>query len=113
MFSKCDREGKWAWTKLRESPDKFLKVIEKLQDFETMNWDQNEAAGNHPIDIEGISREAQNRLKHIGRDETVDLMSFRITSKKRVWCARDSSQVMKILWWNPNHTVYPTTKRNT
>ena len=102
-FSKADRGGKWAWSKLGNSPNNFCEVIEKLQDFETMNWPQIEMSGSHPINVEEISKEARKRLTEVGKENVVDIVSFHITAKERVWCVRVKSSIMEILWWDPKH----------
>ena len=52
---------------------------------------------------------ARDRLAEIGQDDLDELMSFRITGESRVWCIQDSA-IMRVLWWDPHHGVYPIEK---
>ena len=110
-FSACDRGGAWAWTALSD-PIQYKNVMEKLQEFEKRNWDQITRSGTHPIAVSSIERRAQNRLREIYKDDVDELMSFRLTGRKRVWCVRQLS-VMKILWWDPNHEICPAPRKHT
>lgn len=110
-FSDCDRGGNWAWTNLQE-PIQYKKVVERLQEFESKNWNEIERSGSHPIPIQDIVISAKNRLRELKMDDIDELMSFRLTGKQRVWCIKQSN-VMKVLWWDPSHEICPAPKRHT
>lgn len=110
-FSACDRAGAWAWTDL-EIPNKYKEVMEKLHQFETKNWNDIIRGGSHPIAINDLARDARTRLRDIKQDDVDELMSFKLTGKNRVWCIKDRN-IMKVLWWDPDHTVCPSKKKHT
>jgi hypothetical protein len=110
-FSSADRNGKWAWSNL-DTPTKYKKVIEKLHEFENYNINQLPSNGSHPIEINSLSKDAQKRLKDIQQDDLDELYSFRIMGRERVWCIQ-SANIMKILWWDPNHEVCASHKKHT
>ncbi|MBX7259668.1 MAG: hypothetical protein K1Y02_25150 [Candidatus Hydrogenedentes bacterium] len=56
--------------------------------------------------INEICKNAQKRLSEIRQDDIDELFSFRIMKKKRLWGILDR-HVFKILWWDPDHQVYP------
>lgn len=103
-FSMCDADGPYAWTVL--NAEKHLEVINKLHEFEKKNWDEIKRGGSHPIKIADCCKEARTRLEEIERDDFDQLMSFRLTGTERVWCVQ-AANVMSVLWWDPNHQVYP------
>jgi hypothetical protein len=110
-FSGCDRAGPFAWTKLPHG-ERFKEVIDRLHEFEKMNWDQILSTGSHPIDIGDCKKSAKDRLAEIKQDDIDALMSFRIAGKKRVWCIQDQN-IMRVLWWDPEHAVCPSLKKHT
>ncbi|MDF3033758.1 MAG: hypothetical protein K0R76_712 [Alphaproteobacteria bacterium] len=110
-FSTADKNGQWAWPKL-DIPGDYKEVLEKLYEFENYNIKQLLNTGSHPIPIEDLSTNAQQRLKKIEKDDLDALYSFRIRGKERVWCIQ-SANIMKILWWDPNHEVCPSLKKHT
>ena len=111
-FSECDISGEWAWTNLYADAGTFSEVMHKLRDFEGLDMSALVRGGSHHVPIDSLSPKAKKRLRQIGKDDVDELMSFRIGGKPRVWCI-PSGMVMKILWWDPNHEVVPSTKKRT
>ncbi|MBD0328423.1 MAG: hypothetical protein ICV68_18565 [Pyrinomonadaceae bacterium] len=109
-FGGADKGGPFAWTNLSNSD--YRRVLEKSYEFENMEQKAIQASGSHPISIDRLSKEAQNRLTEIELDDIDELMSFRITGAERIFCRADQG-VMRVLWWDPNHGVCPSTKRHT
>lgn len=109
-FSGADRAGPFSWS---IQPDaKFREVLGKLEEFEGKNWADIIAAKSHPIAVKDLCKEAQDRLMQIKRDDLDELMSFRLTGLNRVWCVQVGN-IMRALWWDPEHKVCPSAKRNT
>lgn len=78
-----------------------------------MTWLEIEKTNDsHSISVTQIVREAQNRLVELGQDDVSDVYSLRISGRERVWGIRDGSK-LKILWWDPNHEICPSPKKNT
>ena len=111
-FSDSDRDGKWAWTNL-EDPKKFKKVIKRLQEFETKNWNEIISSGSHRVAVGDIVKLAMKRLQELKKDDVDELFSFRLSGKERVWCIRQLNNVMNVLWWDPHHEICPAPKRHT
>ena len=86
--------------------------MEKLYEFECKNWDEIRRSGSHPILIGDIAKAARDRLRVLRMDDVDELMSFRISGTQRVWCLQRLN-IMKILWWDPDHKVCPATKKHT
>lgn len=107
-FSGRDGGGPYSWETLSE-PSKFKAVLERLHEFETKQWSEIIDAGCHPIPKGQLCRDAQRRLSEIERDDLDELMSFRISGPERVWAIREQN-IMRVLWWDPEHKVYPVEK---
>ena len=103
--------GTFLWTGLVHG-DPFKEVIERLHEFEKMSWDEIIKTGSHPIEVWKCEKLARNRLAAIQQDDIDQLMSFRIAGQKRVWCIRDQN-IMRVLWWDPEHAVCPSPKKHT
>lgn len=109
-FGRADRAGSWRW--FSATGEQVQEVLNRLGDFESQNLAQLRDGGSHPVPVADLCKEAQDRLAAIEQDDLDDLMSFRVTGRRRVWCIRDRN-IMHILWWDPNHEVCPSLKRNT
>ena len=102
--------GTWSWKNV--SGNKFwTHIVEKMSHFETMTWAEikKNKHNNHSVSISQICREAYNYLRDTGLNDVDDLFVLRLSSRERIWGIRDR-RALKILWWDPEHTVYPTVK---
>lgn len=106
------REGNWGWEKVGR--EVFWKdIVKKLSSFESMTWAKIKAGKcGKTILVSKICSDARRHLSEIGRDDEEKLFELRLSGKKRVWGIRDR-RVLRVLWWDPEHTVYPSTKRHT
>jgi len=109
-FSSADIGGPFSWKQLPN--EKYREVLEKLHEFETMDWQNIRQAGNHSVECGNCSKSARDRLAEIERDDLDELMSFRITGRRRVWCVLEGS-LARVLWWDPNHEVCPSKLKGT
>lgn len=100
-FSGADKAGPFAWT-LLEDPSEYKQVMERLHCFEGMSQKQLQMSGSHPIAVGSLSKDAQRRLEQIQQDDVDELMSFRITGPKRIFCIRERN-VMRVLWYDAEH----------
>jgi hypothetical protein len=107
-FSSTDVDGPFAWN----SEINYTELVDKLKSFETMTDTDIRQQGSHPIQINKLSKLAQNRLSEIKHDDIDELMSFRLNGVQRVWC-RIIGSVMCVLWWDPEHQVCPSQLKNT
>jgi hypothetical protein len=110
-FSACDKDGPFSWMNL-EHGEPYRQVMERLHEFETKTWDEIIKTGSHPIEVYKCEKAAKDRLADIKQDDIDELMSFRVTGRKRVWCIRDRN-IMRILWWDPDHKICPAYLKNT
>ena len=105
-----DYGGRWGWDKFENLELKDLII--KLIDFSAYNIPQLKKANSHLVSIDKLVKDARNRIVQIEQDDLGDLFSLRLSGKKRIWCIKDKN-ILKILWWDPNHEVCPSHKKNT
>jgi hypothetical protein len=105
-FSGCDRDGPFSWAAL-DHGEPYKEMIERLHEFETKNWEEILQTGSHPIEVYKCEKAARDRLAAIDQDDIDELMSFRIAG-----CIKDRN-IMRVLWWDPEHLVYPAQKKHT
>lgn len=109
-----DKNGDWSWKGIDEKTI-WKDIHSKLSEFERKTWNEilvKEKHKNHSIPISEICLEAQKRLRKIKQDDIDDLISLRLSGKKRVWGIR-AEKILKVLWWDPSHTVCPSKKKYT
>jgi hypothetical protein len=100
-----DDGGEWACT-----IQNITSILDRLHEYERKKWHEilNDRS-NHPMPCERICRGAQRRLDQIGFENTANLYQLRIHGgggRQRLWGIRKEN-IFQILWWDPNHTVYP------
>lgn len=109
-FRILDIRGPWCWGEL--GGDSLRSVLQRLKEFETMTWGEIEGRDHHFVDVPGCCKKTRDRLVELRHDDADSLFSLRFTGKQRVFGIRDG-QVLGILWWDPEHEVYPSAKKHT
>jgi len=107
-----DLEENCQWSWYHSSRDSLTELVDHLSSFETMTWQQIEQAGSHNVSIDLLCKAAQDRLVERQQDDIDEIFSLRIGAQKRVWGIRDN-EVLRILWWDPEHEVCPSPKKHT
>ncbi len=106
-----DNEGKWSWSNV-DKETLINEILPKLKSFETMYWKEIFNRNSHEVSINQISKEAQKRLQELHQEDIENLVSLRVTGSKRIWGIK-SGNTLKLLWWDPHHTVYPCNLKHT
>lgn len=105
--------GPFGWHEIDK--DKLSQVREKLANFESMTWNETLVTHkhqNHSVTLDKLCKDALDRLREIKQDDIESLVSLRLTGKERVWGIRQG-EVLKVLWWDPEHLVCPSLKTHT
>jgi hypothetical protein len=98
--------------------DDFIK--KSVHDFASMKWSeikQNEK-NNHFVDTKGISKYYKDRLKILvgdGLNDSIypeDLFSLRLSGIKRIY-GLPAGKFFYVIWFDPEHEVYPSVKKHT
>jgi len=108
-FSTVDKNGPFAWP---SDTDIENKILQKLRHFDSMKWQEIEGPDHHTIEVSNLSKEAQNRLTEIKQDDLDEVFSFHFSGKPRIIGIREMN-VIKLLWWDPDHQVCPSIKKHT
>lgn len=77
-----------------------------------MTWGEIRGDKHKFIPSENLCTEARRRLVDIAQDDADGLYELRLSGTERVWGHR-IEDVCHLVWWDPDHTVCPSTLRNT
>jgi len=91
----------------------FDEILPKIQNYESMFWKEIlDSSRDHFIKVERIIQRAKDRLVELQQEDIDSLVSLHIDGTKRIWGIIDGN-IMKILWWDPNHEICPSNKKHT
>ncbi len=108
-FSTVDKSGPFAWP---IGSEEELEIVGKLHHFDSMHWSKIEGSDHHSIKLDELSREAKKRLQEINQDDVDEVFSFHLQGKPRIICIRDR-HIAKLLWFDKDHKVCLSQKKNT
>ena len=111
QFEFIDVHGPWGWNNISKDY-LFSKILDSVINFESMKWHEILNRNNHEIKICRITKEAQRRLVELNIDDIETLVSLRIMGAVRIWGIRVHN-CFKVLWWDPEHQVYPSKLKHT
>jgi hypothetical protein len=106
-----DIYGPWGWSDIEKNVF-FSEILPKLQNFESMFWKDILGRNSHEVPVADISTTAQKRLEQLNLDDTETITSIRLTGKQRIWGVRVEN-ILRVLWWDPEHRVYPSQLEHT
>ncbi len=95
--------------------EKLFEVHSKLCEFEVLTWNEiliERRKQNHTVYKNQLCKEAQKQLEQIGQEDVDELVSLHLSGTERVWGIRDRA-ILRLLWWDPDHQVYPYQKKHT
>lgn len=94
-----------------------MELLKFLDELTGKTWGEceNETAGGHKRHhdhaITDLTPVAQERLRQLDENEE-RIFRFRLKGKCRLWGFR-SGTLFRVLWYDPEHAVYPVSKRHT
>ncbi|MGW0032139.1 hypothetical protein ACWDXD_20215 [Streptomyces sp. NPDC003314] len=112
-FTHVDHESRWGFDRM-EAPV-LCEVLTKLADCESMTLNELRTSRRLFKEYElpsGLCKEALSRLTAMGRDDQTRIHRLQFTGTQRLYGFLDDN-VFHIVWWDPDHEVYPTSPRNT
>lgn len=111
QVSTLDIDGLWGWRNIDKTRF-FEHILPKIQKFESMMWKEILGRNSHEVNVDEITKDAQKRLSEIKLDDFGTLVSLRFTAKERLWGVKIGN-TLKLIWWDPNHEVYPSRLKHT
>ncbi len=111
QFEYIDIEGPWGWRNI-DKEYFFSKIIRGIINFESMKWHEILNRNNHEVKIDLIDKKAIKRLEELRLDDIETLVSLRVMGAVRIWGIR-THNCFRVLWWDPNHQVYPSKLKHT
>lgn len=109
--ARIDDNSPWSWNQIT-CPDFLRNIWDKMRNFETMPWSEILGRYHHAIAVNDIIQPAQNRLEQLGYDDQAELVSFRLSNTERIWAIRSGAEAF-LIWWDPNHEIYPSAPKHT
>lgn len=103
-------DGPFGWDRLEKKV--LNNILQKLKNFESMTWGEIEGRRHHSISKDTLSRTAQKRLEEIHMDDVDEVFSLAMGGTERIFGVRERN-IFKILWWDPDHQVCPSSKKHT
>ena len=101
----------WSFLAMSEKERSFL--FDKMRTIDKSRWREFEGRqrASHLLNYDSLSKEARNRLEELQLDDYQDeVYSIRLSNLRRLIGIRKSN-VFKLLWWDPAHTVCPSKKK--
>lgn len=111
-FAHLDWDGPWCPSRCKDAG--VREILNRLTHFESMSWSQIQSGtGSHLVGADGIIKKARQRIVELKKEEWADnLFSLRLSKKERLWGFYRSG-IFHLLWWDPEHQVYPSQKKHT
>ena len=111
-FRYLDHADGWCWFALEG--DKRREVLRKLGELESCTWGElgrvKSAGSCKPVEIDKIpTKAAKDRLVDLQLDDRDHIWEIRLSGTERLWGFRER-HVFQLLWWDPDHTVWPSSR---
>ena len=106
-----DEQGPFGWHQCTDH-SKYFELLKRKKNLEGLTREEFSKTGSHPIATARLEKAARERLVELKYDDFEQIFSVRLTGKNRFWCIADEN-VMRVLWWDPNHEVYIVEKKHT
>lgn len=101
----------YGWKEIDQA--EAVQVRDRLASYESMKWKEIiPSYRSHLIKVTDLSADARNHLVAIEQDDVDSVVSLGIDQLSRVVGILEHN-ILKVLWWDPEHEVCPTTKPNT
>lgn len=118
-FDKIDRSGKFAFDSNRPEFQHKL-ILDKIIDYSSMTWSDikkqthdDGKSKHHMLSLDSLSDDAVERIKAKHLEEYSDsIFSFALQNKLRIIGIRQNSY-FHVIWYDSNHEIYPSNKKNT
>jgi hypothetical protein len=113
-FKHFDHDGPWSFAGM--SSAEMCGLMKRLAQFETMMVGEAFPGSGKPgkeYDVEDIpTAEARKRLDAIGLADMTKISVFRLSGEQRLYGFR-CGNVFHVVWWDPQHVIWPSHLKHT
>lgn len=112
-FQLVDHDGPWGFDQI--APDSTVGLLRKLANFESMTIGELFFRGDEPgksYEVDQMPSRVAARLVEIERDDETRLSRLRLDGACRLYGIL-REHVFYVLWWDPQHEVYPSQLKHT
>lgn len=111
-FTHADRESQWGLQHL--TTETWHAILERLMHFETMTVQElRESSVYTEYDLPSRMTPASlRRLEEMNLGDMTKIGRFRVWKQPRLYGFMEGN-VFHVLWWDPQHEIYPWEPRNT
>jgi hypothetical protein len=113
-YRHADHDGPWCFH--NAAGDGFCGLLTQLASFESMTVNEAFHTGGHPgkdYDVDQIpNRDALARLDALGLADMTKIWRLRLNGTQRLYGFLQDN-VFHVIWWDPDHQIWPSTLRNT
>ena len=113
-FELFDSETDWRENTGNNDHATFLRIAAHLKDYSRLTWGDLESRKDrdHPIPIPNLIKRARDRLVYLHQEDAGELWRFRFGGRQRIWGIR-TGNVLRVVWWDPDHQICPSELRST
>jgi len=113
-FTHVDHDGPWGFDKI--SGQELVWIMNQLKSFESMTirelFNRGDEPGKH-YEIERIPNpRAASRLDALGLGDMTRISRLRLTGTRRLYGFLEG-HIFHVVWWDPEHEIWPSKLRNT
>lgn len=112
-FSDADTGGEWPISAI--SPEHMAMLISKMASFESMEIGEIFKPGaqlGKKYPLASLPSHTLARLRDLERDDEDEIARLRCTGSTRL-SGFLREHVFHVIWWDPEHRVYPSAKKHT
>ena len=113
-FCHVDHDGPWGFDKV--DAEKLRWLMDRLASFESMTINELFASGGYPgvhYEVESIPNPvALERLTDLQLGDMTKISRLRLRGEPRLYGFLVSN-VFHVIWWDPDHEVWPSTLKHT
>ncbi|MCP3798480.1 hypothetical protein NLX83_04325 [Allokutzneria sp. A3M-2-11 16] len=114
LFSRIDLDGPWCLTKINQGAHRAL--LKRVKGFESMTVQEIFARGDGTGKDYALpdlpSKAALERLRELEYDDRDQISRLRIDGPGRLYGFRERERFY-VLWWDPEHEIWPSKKKHT
>lgn len=112
-FADMDPDGSWSICSC--SAEHISDVFKKLRSYESQRIGEifrQGAEHGKAYEVEDLPRPAQDRLMELDKDDETQVHRLRLTGERRLYGIM-REHVFHVLWWDPEHQVFPSKLKHT